>query len=178
MEQEASDKLVGRDGHDFRPVPALAITPPKAHLPIPGGHEPVITARHTMRIAAQRGHDLLGRGQGGFGIDDPRLLPQRREETLQGLGISQRCRGPGTLEAALHRGAVQGREIFAAKHLGEGFDGKEEIAPLGGNPPGAIGDKAPPVTTQWTWRWSSRVWLQVCKTMLMPRSPPSHLSNT
>ena len=46
--------------------------------------------------------------------------------------------GPSELEALLRIGVLQGGEIFAPKHPGERFDGKEKVAALGGYPAGAV----------------------------------------
>src|SRR5438105_348526 len=105
--------------------------PLEHHLPRTQGHQPVIAEGDPMCRAAQVREDVLCRGKRRLDIDDPRLLPQWREETLEGPGVPQGCRGPGTLQVVLRRGALERGEIFAAKHPGERFDRKEEVAALG-----------------------------------------------
>ena len=117
-----------------RPVAVAPIAPPEHHLPLAQGHQSVIAERDPMGIAAQVGKDVLRRGKGRLGIDDPGLLPQGREETLEGPGVTEGRRGPRKLEAVLRIGVLEGSEIFAAKHPGERFDRKEKVAALGGNP--------------------------------------------
>src|SRR5215470_1290297 len=97
MQQEPSDELLRSHRHDLEPVAVAPIMPPEYHLPIPQGHQPVIAEGDPVRIAAEIREDVLCRGKRRLGIDDPRLLPQRREETLEGPGVSQRSRGPGKL---------------------------------------------------------------------------------
>jgi hypothetical protein len=110
------------------------LAPPEHYLPIPHGYESVIAERYAMRIASQIREDVLRRGKRRLGIDDPGLLPQRREETLEGPGVPQGRRGPGKLQVVLGLGALESGKVFAAKHLGERFDGQEEVAALGRNP--------------------------------------------
>jgi hypothetical protein len=77
---------------------------------------------------------MLRRGKGRLGIDDPGLLPQWREEMLEGPGVHEGCCGPRKLEVALRIGTLEGGEILAAKHPGERPYGKEKVAALGRNP--------------------------------------------
>src|SRR4029450_797830 len=98
---DPSDESLRRHRHDLGPVAATPIMPPEHHLPIPQGHQPIIAERDAMRIAPQVREDVLRRGKGWLGIDDPGLLPQGREETLEGPGVPQGCCRPCTLEAVL-----------------------------------------------------------------------------
>ena len=101
MEEESSDELLRRQRHDSGSVAVAPLAPPQPHLPIPHGHESVIAERHAMRIAPQIREDVLCRGKRRLGIDDPGLLPQWREETLEGPGVPQGGCGPRPLEAVL-----------------------------------------------------------------------------
>src|SRR2546421_10988806 len=97
-----------------------------------------------MRRAAQVREDMLRRGTRQLGIDDPGLLPQRCEETLEGPGVPQRRCGPCQLQVVLRRGAVERGEVFAAKHPGERCDRKEEGAALGWKPAVSVWGQRPP----------------------------------
>ena len=134
MEEEPADELLRRERHDSGAVVVAPFSPPERSLPIPHGHESVIAERHAMRIAPQVREDVLRRGKRPLGIDDPGLLPQGREETLEGPGVPQGGCGPRPLEAVLPLGLLQGREILPAEHPGECLNGKEEVAALGRNP--------------------------------------------
>ena len=81
---------------------------------------------------------MLRRGKGRLRIDDPGLLPQRREEALEGPGIREGCRRPGELQSALGICVLQGGEIFATKHPRERVHRKEKIAAFRGNPAAAV----------------------------------------
>jgi len=132
VEEAPSDKLLGRERHDSGAVVVAPLAPPEHYLPIPHGYESVMAERYAMRRAPQIREDVLRRGKRRLGIDDPGLLPQRREETLEGPGVPQGRCGPGKLETVLRIGALESGEIFAAKHAGERFDRKEKVAALGG----------------------------------------------
>jgi hypothetical protein len=134
VSQEPSDARLRRHGHDCGSVAAAPLMPPTDHLPRPQGHQPVIAEGDSMRIAAQLREDVLCGDKGRLGRDDPGLLPQGREETLEGPGVLQGRRSPGTLETVLHIGAVERGEICAAKHPGERCDRKEKVAAPGGIP--------------------------------------------
>ena len=138
VEEEPADALLRSQRHDSGPIAVAPLAPPEHHLPVPQGHESVIAERHAMGIATQVGHDMLRRGKGRLGIDDPGLLPQWREEMLEGLAVHEGCCGPRTLEVALRIGTLEGGEIRAAKHPGERPHGKEKVAALGRNPAVAL----------------------------------------
>jgi hypothetical protein len=87
VEEEPVDELLRRERHDSGAVVVAPLAPPEHDLPIPHGHESVIAERHAMRIAPQIREDVLRRGKRRLGIDDPGLLPQRHEETLEGPGV-------------------------------------------------------------------------------------------
>jgi hypothetical protein len=138
VQQEPSDALLRSHCHDLGPVAAAPIMPPQDPLPCTQGHQPVMAEGDPMRRAAQGREDVLCRGTGRLGRDDPGLLPQWGEETLEGPGVPQGRRGPGTLETVLRLGAVESGEICAAQHPGERCDRQEQVAALGGYPAGRI----------------------------------------
>ena len=112
------------------------IAPPERDVPLAQRHQSVIAHRHAMGIAPQGRDNVLRGGKRWLGIDDPGLLPEWREKTLEGPGIPQGCCGPRKVEAVLGSGLLQGGEVLPAKHLGEGFDRKEKVTALGRNPAG------------------------------------------
>ena len=146
MQQEAPDKFPRRQRHDLHPVAVAIVTPAKRHLALVHRHQAMIADGHPMRIAAQVGDHLRGRGKGRLGIDHPVGLLQRGDEAVKGCGVGQGGRGARESQGVLGVGPLEAREILAAKDLGEPFDGEEEVAALGGNPPltvwseGATGD--------------------------------------
>jgi len=103
VEQEPSDELGGGERHHFRSVAVASLPPPERHLARLHRHQAVMTERYPMRIAAQVGDDMLRRRKGGLRVDDPGLLPQRREKPLKGPGVPEGCRRPGTLQAVRSR---------------------------------------------------------------------------
>ncbi len=139
VEQKPPNEFVGLERHHFQGVAIAIITPAKQHGTVLERHQTVITDGHAVGIAAQVVHNLVGRVKGGLGIDDPLLLPQRREEALKGTGIGQGGGVARKLELAPAMGGRECFEILGAKHLAHRLDGKEECPVLGRNPAAAIG---------------------------------------
>ena len=81
VEQETPHELADVEAHDF----ALVITALPIVLPAETDEglveieQAAVGDRDAMRIAREIGQDLLGTGEGLFGIDDPFSLAQRRE---------------------------------------------------------------------------------------------------
>ena len=98
----------------------------------------MIADGHPMRIAAQVGDYLRGRGKGRLGIDHPVGLLQRGDEAGKGFGVGQGGRGTREAQGVLGVGPLEAREILAAKDLGQSPDREEEVAALGGNPALAV----------------------------------------
>src|ERR1700746_134521 len=81
VEQETPHELADVEAHDFALVStALPIVlPPETDVGLVEIEQAAVGDRDAMRIAREIGQDLLGTGEGLFGIDDPFSLAQRRE---------------------------------------------------------------------------------------------------
>ena len=81
VEQETPHELADVEAHDFALVStALPIVlPAETDVGLVEIEQAAVGDRDAMRIAREIGQDLLGTGEGLFGIDDPFSLAQRRE---------------------------------------------------------------------------------------------------
>ena len=73
VEQEASHELAGAEAHDFAlATAALAIVlPAETDMGLVEIDQAAVGDGDAMRVAREIGQDLLGAGEGFFGIDDP-----------------------------------------------------------------------------------------------------------
>jgi hypothetical protein len=73
MEKKAADKLGDRDSHDFALVIAALpiVLPEEADMGLVEIKQATVGDRNAMRVAREIGQDLLGTGEGLFGIDRP-----------------------------------------------------------------------------------------------------------
>lgn len=74
MEQESSDKLFGRNRHDFFLIAIGVVTPAEGNLAIFKLEDTLIADGYPVGIAAEIVKDSLCPGKGGLAIDDPLLL--------------------------------------------------------------------------------------------------------
>jgi len=81
VEQEASHELAGAEAHDFAlATAALAIVlPAETDMGLVEIDQAAVGDGDAMRVAREIGQDLLGAGEGFFGIDGPFGSAQRRE---------------------------------------------------------------------------------------------------
>ena len=84
MEEETSDKLVGRDGKE----PVLAwdgvVPGSEGDFPICHAHQPLIGDGHPVSVAAYILEDVLRSAKGFFGIDHPFFASEFSEEAAKG----------------------------------------------------------------------------------------------
>ncbi len=72
MQQEAADKLVGRDGHDLLATAVPIVLPAETNGAIIDVDEAIVGDGDAVRVAADVIEDLLGSGEGRLGVDHPR----------------------------------------------------------------------------------------------------------
>src|SRR3984893_9897963 len=81
MEEEAANELGDRDAHDLALVIAAfpIVLPEEADMGLVEIKQATVGDRNAMRVAREIGQDLLGTGEGLFGIDEPFGCAQGRE---------------------------------------------------------------------------------------------------
>src|SRR6201981_2591590 len=133
VEQETPHELADVEAHDFALVStALPIVlPPETDVGLVEIEQAAVGDRDAMRIAREIGQDLLGTGEGLFGIDDPFSLAQRREVRSPRVGVFELAEIGEELQFV---GGVHGLETLqeqAAKQAREHADRKKETVPTG-----------------------------------------------
>ena len=87
VEQEAPDELVGRERHcavSRLPVAAVVLVA-EGHAALVESDEPAVRDGDAVGVAGEIGEHRLGPGEGRLGVDEPVLLPERREMCGEGL---------------------------------------------------------------------------------------------
>src|SRR5271157_4619983 len=116
VDEEASHELADAEAHDFAlATAALAIVlPAETDMGLVEIDQAAVGDGDAMRVAREIGQDLLGAGEGFFGIDDPFGLAQRREN--------------GGKRARLVETDEIGKELQLARSV-HGFEAMQEQAP-------------------------------------------------
>ena len=89
VQQEASDELVGAQGHDLGLVVVAIVLPPEADLSLVQAHKTAVGDGDAMGIAAKVGEDLFGAAERGLGVDDPFDPLQLGQVSGEGAGVGQ-----------------------------------------------------------------------------------------
>ncbi|MGY3621772.1 hypothetical protein ACVJGD_007968 [Bradyrhizobium sp. USDA 10063] len=79
VKQEATDKLIGFERHDFGLVLVAIVLPTEANMAIRAGQQTAVGDRDTMGVAPEIGENLLRPGERPLGVDDPFDLAQGGE---------------------------------------------------------------------------------------------------
>src|SRR5260370_13709652 len=143
VEQETPHELADVEAHDFALViTALPIVlPAETDVGIVEIEQAAVGDRGAMRIAREIGQDLLGTGEGLFGIDDPFSLAQRREVRSELVRILESAEIGEELQLA---GSVHGFKTLqeqAPEQAGGDAD-RQTGGGVGRNPTLAIRGKA------------------------------------
>src|SRR4029453_19539069 len=138
VEQETPHELAHVEAHDFALViTALPIVlPAETDVGVVEIEQAAVGDCDAMRIAREIGQDLLGTGEGLFGIDDPFSLALRREVRSEPVRLLSAEIGEELqLAGSVH--CFKTLQEQASEQAGEHADRKKE-AGLAGNPTLAI----------------------------------------
>ncbi len=145
VQQKATEELSSAQGHLLAGMAVGVVLVAEADQAVAAVEDTFVRESNPVGVAAEVVQDLVRTGgQRGLGVDDPRLGAQLGQEALPGHGTRQR--GTGTVEDHLPlavRGFEPGQEL-AAKHCGEGADGKEKAPLFAGEPPLPLQAQAAP----------------------------------
>jgi len=126
MEQESSDKLLGRHGHDLFLIAIGVVTPAEGNLTLFQLEDTLIADGYPVGIAAEILKDSLNPSERGLAIDDPRFLIELLSEQLEGLGLPEMFH---TVIEGEFSGFIVFLEIIqklVSEQLGHKPDGEEE----------------------------------------------------
>jgi len=91
MKQEATQKLIARDGHHFLPIVFGRVAPAKGDLIVGQRDEAMVRDGHTMSVATEILQHVLGSAEGWFGVDDPIFAEERAQPGREELGMGEGC---------------------------------------------------------------------------------------
>ena len=116
VEQEAPDELVGRERHGAEPrLPVAAVVlVAEGDAALVEADEAAVRDGDAVGVAGEIGEHRLGPGEGRLGVDEPVLLPERREMCGEGLSATQACRARRRTPAGPPRGRRRARPGRAA----------------------------------------------------------------
>ena len=137
MKEEATEKLIARDGHHFLSIVVGGVTPAKGNLAVRQCDQAMVGDGDAMSIAAEILQHVLGSAEGWFGVDDPVFAEERTQPGSEELGMGERCEFSGQVQLTAFEGRLQSSHELAAKHAPQHSNGKEETW-VGANPAGVI----------------------------------------
>src|SRR5258708_11545483 len=143
MEEEAADKLIGRQGQGFLLTVIAVVLVAELDLAVFDGEQTIIGDGHAVGIAAHIVEYLLGSSKGLFGVYHPFAVAEGHQGAEKDLAILQLLEGGKELQLAIVKSLFQQRQKQAAEEAGEHAHGKEETAPTG-NPARAVGRQSAP----------------------------------
>src|SRR6185437_7062211 len=76
VEQEATDELVGLEGHSLLGIVVPVVLPFESDPPVVDVQDAVVGDRDTVGVAADVVENLFGSGKGRLGVNHPLLLSQ------------------------------------------------------------------------------------------------------
>ena len=77
MKQEATQKLIAREGHQFVPIVIGGVTPAKGNPAVRQCDQAMVGDGDAVSIAAEILQDILGSTEWWFGVDDPVFAEER-----------------------------------------------------------------------------------------------------
>ncbi len=141
VQQEASEELIGGEGHDAFAVAMRGISPAEADVSVGESNQPVVGDGHTMGVSAQITQYVFGSTERWFGVDNPILAKQEAEPTGKGLRFGKRCELTAELECAFAKSDLECGDKLTAEDAAENLLRQEEGS-VGGDPARVIGSEA------------------------------------
>src|SRR6266853_1287836 len=89
VQQDAANELASGQGHRLLRIAVAIVLPAERYMPVFDVQKSIVRDGHPMGIAADVVEQLLGAGEGCFGIDHPLLLAQRIEISPESLDLAQ-----------------------------------------------------------------------------------------
>src|SRR5215469_17268953 len=88
MEQEATQELVRRYGHDLLLVAVCVVSPAERNAPIVAGDEPMVRNGDAVGVSSQVAEDVFRAAEGRLRVDHPVSSEQSPQEAAEVLGRS------------------------------------------------------------------------------------------
>src|SRR5262245_43891072 len=135
MEQEAANELAHVEAHDFVLVMSVLpiVLPAETDMGRVEIEQTAVGDGDAMDVTREIGQDLLGAGEGFFGIDHPFGLAQRREVGCEGVDVLERGEIGEELKLSCCMQSLDSFEEQASEQAREHPHCKKEAA-LAGHP--------------------------------------------
>lgn len=137
VKQEATEKLITREGHRLLPIVVGRVAPAKGNLAVRECDQAMVGDGDAMSVAAEILQHIFGSAEGWFGVDDPVFAEERTHPGREGLGMAERRELTGQVQLTAFEGRLQAGDELATEHAPQYRDGEEE-ARVGSNPAGVI----------------------------------------
>jgi hypothetical protein len=118
MEEESSDELIGREGHDFLLIVVAVVPPVEFDLPVFDFHQPMIGNSDPVSLATDVVHHLLRAGEGRLCVDHPFLVSYRIQIAGEGLGMVKCLQRREEVQLAGVEGLLQISQEQSAEQTG------------------------------------------------------------
>jgi len=89
VQQEAVQKLIERQSHQFLLVVVSRVAPTKGDLAVSERDQSMVGDGHAMGVAAEILEHIFGAAKGWFGVDDPVLSEQRSQPGSEDIGLCE-----------------------------------------------------------------------------------------
>jgi len=132
MQEEPTDEFGGVEGSGF------AVAGMEVHAVGLNGFEALIGNGDAVRIATEILEDMLGPAEGAFGVDDPLLLVERVDESVEGGAVGERGGAGWEAQLAPCVAGAQRPQEFGPEQRREHPHRKEVALCFGGLPALAV----------------------------------------
>jgi hypothetical protein len=137
VQQEATQELIQRQGHQFLLIVMSRVPPTKGDLAIGQRDEAMVGDGHAMGVTAEILEHIFGAAEGWFAIDHPVLAKQGSQPGSEDLGLSEECQIAREVELLVLEGGVETGHELSTEDTTQHLDGKKE-ASTGSNPVGVV----------------------------------------
>ena len=172
VEAEAAEEFLRAEGHQADLAPVAVVLPPKRHLVVGHGDEPMIGDRDPVGVPGQIVEHVARAAERGLGVDDPVVAKEGAKPGGKGalvgesLEVARQPEGPGAKRVPIRPATTFPRNTRLRTFTGRKNDGRActHRVPSGERPPAG--------TTQCTCGWCKSVCPHVWRTLRKPSAAP------
>jgi len=123
VEQEATQELFDRQGHQTLLVAVRGVSPAKGDLVPREGDQAVIGDGHAVGVAAEVTENVFGATEGRFAVDHPVVTEEGAEEGGESLRFREKLEVPVEAQLAVLEGPLESGDKLAAEDSTQHLDG-------------------------------------------------------
>jgi hypothetical protein len=110
VKQEATQKLIAREGHQFLLIVVSGVTPAEGDLAVGQRDQAMVGDGDAVSVATEILQYVLGSAEGWFGVDDPIFAEEGTQPGSEELGMGERREFSGQAQLAAFKGGLQTRD--------------------------------------------------------------------